>query len=98
TQNLLKLAREGLIAGLGKAIRAARQTNAIAKEDGFRIEDGGQLRDVTVKVIPFRGSSSSKERYFLALFEDAAPNGGPRAMHKPGIQDRSEERPVGKEC
>jgi two-component system CheB/CheR fusion protein len=87
TQNLLKLAREGLIAGLGKAIRAARQTNAIAKEDGFRIEDGGQLRDVTIKVIPFRGSSSSKERYFLALFEDAEPNGGPRAMHKPGIQD-----------
>ncbi len=26
SQNLLKLAREGLIAGIGKAIRAARQT------------------------------------------------------------------------
>ena len=37
TRNLLKLAREGLIAGLGKAIRTARQTNAIAKENGFRI-------------------------------------------------------------
>ncbi len=32
TQNLLKLAREGLIAGLGKAIRTARQTNAAAQE------------------------------------------------------------------
>ena len=87
TQNLLKLAREGLIAGLGKAIRTARQTNAAAKEDGFRIEDGGQLRDVAIKVIPFTGSSSSKERYFLVLFEDAEPNGGPRAMHKPAIHD-----------
>ena len=55
TQNLLKLAREGLIAGLGKAIRTARQTNAAAQESGFRIEDGGELKDVTIKVMPFRG-------------------------------------------
>ena len=87
TQNLLKLAREGLIAGLGKAIQTARQTNAVAKEDGFRIEGGGRLRDVTIKVIPFRGSSSSKERYFLVQFEDAEPNGGPDAMPKPAIED-----------
>jgi two-component system CheB/CheR fusion protein len=87
TQNLLKLAREGLIAGLGKAIRAARQTNAAAKQDGFRIEDGGQLRDVTITVTPFRGSSSSKERYFLASFEDAETNRGAKAMHKPAIED-----------
>ena len=77
THNLLKMAREGLIAGLGKAIRAARQSNAAAKEDGFRIEGSGQLREVAIKVIPFTGSSSSKERYFLVLFEDAEPNGGP---------------------
>ena len=43
TQNLLRMAREGLIAGLGKAIRTARRTNAAAKEDGFRIEDDGRL-------------------------------------------------------
>ena len=55
TQNLLKLAREGLIAGLGKAIRTARQRNAAAQEGGFRIEDGGELKDVTIKVIPFKG-------------------------------------------
>jgi two-component system CheB/CheR fusion protein len=44
THNLLKLAREGLIAGLGKAIRAAKQTNAVAKEDGFRIEGRRPLK------------------------------------------------------
>ncbi|HEY1204107.1 MAG TPA: chemotaxis protein CheB [Bryobacteraceae bacterium] len=86
TQNLLKLAREGLIAGLGKAIRAARRTNAVAKEDGFRIEDGGQLKDVTINVIPFTGSSASKGRYFLVLFEEAGANGGPRATPKPAIR------------
>ena len=86
TQNLLKLAREGLIAGLGKAIRTARQRNAVAKEAGFRIEDGGLLKDVAIKVIPFRDSSSSKERYFLVLFDDV-PNAGLRATHKPAIED-----------
>jgi two-component system CheB/CheR fusion protein len=87
TQNLLKLAREGLIAGLGKAIRTARQKNSAAMETGFRVEDGGELRDVRIKVTPFRGSPSSKGRYFLVLFEDAEPNGGPKAVHKPALQD-----------
>jgi two-component system CheB/CheR fusion protein len=87
TQNLLTLAREGLIAGLDKAIRSARQRNAAAKQAGFRIEEGGQVRDVTIKVTPFRRSPFSKERYFLVLFEDAAPKGGPRARHKPATQD-----------
>jgi two-component system CheB/CheR fusion protein len=80
TQNLLKLAREGLIAGLGKAIRVARETNAIAKEAGFRIDEGGQLKEVEIKVTPFTGSSlgeshPSADRYFLVLFEDAGPKG-----------------------
>jgi two-component system CheB/CheR fusion protein len=87
TQNLIRLAREGLIAGLDKAIRAARLSNAAAKEDGFRIEDSGQLRDVAINVVPFRGSSSAEERYFLVLFEDAEPNGSPGAMREPAIAD-----------
>jgi two-component system CheB/CheR fusion protein len=87
SHNLLKLAREGLIPALGKAIRTAKQKSAVATEDGFRIEDGGQSRDVKIKVIPFRGSTSSKERHFLVLFEDAAPNGGAAALHQPAIRD-----------
>lgn len=86
TQNLLKLAREGLIAGLGNAIRTAEQTNAAAKEDGFRIEGGGQLRDVAITVVPFKGPSS-KERYFLVLFEDALPQGAPPAGRKSALED-----------
>ena len=87
THNLLKLAREGLIAGLGKAIRTARHTNSVAREDGFRIEGGGQLRDVAINVTPFGGSPSSKGRYFLVLFEDAAPGAGPRTKLQPAIPD-----------
>jgi two-component system, chemotaxis family, CheB/CheR fusion protein len=85
--NLLKMAREGLIAGLGKAIQSAKESNAAAKEDGFRIEAGGQLKDVSIEVIPFRGASSSEERYFLVLFEDVERKRGPRAAHKPAIAE-----------
>jgi len=87
TKNLLTMAREGLIAGLGKAIQTARQTNAVAKEDGFRIASSGQLKEVAIKVIPFRGSPSSQQRYFLVLFDEPEPNGGPRAMPKPSTHD-----------
>jgi two-component system CheB/CheR fusion protein len=82
TQNLLKLAREGLIAGLGKAIRTARRTNAVAHESGFRIEDDGQLQDVTIKAIPFRGPASSGERYFVIKFEEARPH-APKTRRMP---------------
>jgi two-component system CheB/CheR fusion protein len=90
TRNLLKLAREGLIAGLGKAIRTARQRNAVTRESGFRIKDGGELKDVAIKVIPFRSTPTSEERYFLVLFEDSGPNGGKVARPKPAQQSNGE--------
>ena len=76
THNLLKMAREGLIVGLGKAIRTARETNAVASEDGFRIEGSGQLREVAIRVFPFAGPYISKERYFLVLFEETDRKAG----------------------
>ncbi len=86
THNLLKMAREGLVASLTKAIRTARKSNAVAKEVGFVVEDSGRLRDVAIKVTPLRGSPSSKERYFLVLFEDVATKDGGRPIHKPRIE------------
>jgi two-component system CheB/CheR fusion protein len=90
TRNLLKLAREGLIAGLGKAIGNARRTNGPANEAGFRIEPDGRLQDVAIQVIPFKGSPTSAERYFLVLFEDAAPSRGPRPTQKLAIADHGD--------
>jgi two-component system CheB/CheR fusion protein len=89
THNLLKMAREGLIAGLGKAFQTARQKNAAAKADGLRIEGSGELREVTITVIPLKGSSPFKKRCFLVLFEDADPNGGPATAHTPSTHDRA---------
>jgi two-component system CheB/CheR fusion protein len=87
THNLLKMVREGLIPGLGKAIRTARQRNDAAREDGFRIEADGQFMEVAIKVVPFRGSSPDNERYFLVLFEDTGRNGGRKAKQKPSKND-----------
>jgi two-component system, chemotaxis family, CheB/CheR fusion protein len=93
THNLLKLAREGLIAGLGKAIRVARQTNAAARQDGFRIDGSGQLIDVAINVVPFTSTSVSGGRYYLVLFEDARRDGGLRAKHKAApIESRESTR------
>ena len=87
TRNLLKLVREGLIGGLGKAIQSARQAGSTAREDGFRIEGEGRIREVAIKVTPFRGSPSSEERYFLVLFEDAKPDAAQEAGARPAIRD-----------
>ncbi len=76
SHNLLRMVREGLIASLSKAIQTAKQSNAPAKEDGMRIVSNGQFIEVKINVIPFRESPSSQERYFLILFEDAAPTAG----------------------
>jgi len=89
SQNLLKLAREGLIAGLGRAIRTARESNASAKETGFRIEADGQLRAVTILASPFHGSSSSEVRYFLVQFHDAGQASGPAQQRKAPAPDLS---------
>ena len=90
THNLLKMVREGLVAGLGKAIRTARQKNTTAKEDGFRFEGSGQIKEVAIEAVPIKGSSSSKERYFLVLFEDVEPNGDRAGTHKPLTPDNRE--------
>src|SRR6185503_15166961 len=77
SHNLLKMVREGLRASLNKAIQTARQSNAVAKEEALRIKSNGQAIEVGIKVIPFRQSSCSAERYFLILFEDAPKPHGP---------------------
>ena len=82
SQNLLKMVREGLIPGLGKAVRTARQRHQTAREDGFRIEDSGQLVEVAIKVVPFVRSAAPSERYFLVLFEDIGQEGGSQAKRK----------------
>jgi two-component system CheB/CheR fusion protein len=88
--SLLKMVREGLMAGLTRAIETARRTNVIAREAALRIDSAGHVIEVKIKVIPFRHLPSSGPRYFLILFEDAAPACLPksRAKHDGGEASR----------
>jgi two-component system, chemotaxis family, CheB/CheR fusion protein len=81
--DVLRMVREGLRGGLSKALRIARQKNAVAQEDGLRIGSTSESREVKIRVIPLRGSSPPRERYFLILFEDKGPAGGPGPGPKP---------------
>ncbi len=79
--NLLKMAREGLLAELRTALHAARKKETAVRRQGVRLHTNGQNRTVTVDVIPFVGST--KERYFLILFqEDPRPERGKKATAK----------------
>ena len=89
SNNLLKLAREGLIAGLGKALKTAKRTQAAATESGFRIEDDGRLRDVIIKAIPCDAPASSKGNHYLVLFDEVESKRKPKAAPKPTIRDNA---------
>ena len=71
------MAREGLVAGLRRAIGTARQTNAMAIENGLRIEANSRMTQVKITVVPLQEQPSPKG-CFSILFEDAGPIGAPR--------------------
>ena len=59
---------------------------AAAAQD-FRIEDSGELQDVTIKVLPILGPPPAEEHFFLILFEEPGPNGTlPKALPTPAKQ------------
>ena len=64
--NLLKMAREGLLAELRTAIHAARKKEGIVRREGLRIKTDAHVVNASVEVIPFIGGGN--ERYFLVLF------------------------------
>jgi len=67
--SIFSMAREGLMPELRSAIFEARNRNLPVKRDGLRIKSDEKLKNVTLQVHPINGASS-KESYFLILFED----------------------------
>jgi two-component system CheB/CheR fusion protein len=70
--NLMKMAREGLFVELRAAIQKARKQGVPVGRKGLHVRHDGEFRDVNIEVVPI-SSHTSKERYFLVLFEDAKP-------------------------
>jgi two-component system CheB/CheR fusion protein len=69
--NLLKMAREGLLAELRTAIHAARKKDISVRRGGITMTVDGHSQIVNVDVIPFISPHST--RHFIVLFEMAPP-------------------------
>jgi two-component system CheB/CheR fusion protein len=68
--NLLKMAREGLLAELRNAISTARRKEAPVRRGGVRVTTNGHVTVIDLEVIPFFGSAH--DCYFAILFEPAS--------------------------
>jgi len=67
--NLLKMAREGLAAGLHGAVKEALKSNQKVKKEDLRLESDGHRREIDVEVVPLK-PGTSEERFLLVLFEE----------------------------
>src|SRR5271163_3679406 len=69
--NLLKMARPGLLFELRNAIEEAQEKGFEAIRQEVRVEEDGQGKTVTVRVIPFK-VPSQQENSFLIIFESTS--------------------------
>jgi two-component system CheB/CheR fusion protein len=68
--SLMKMAREGLAAGLHSALQESRKQNRQVKRENLRLEHNGRFRNIDVEVVPLKLGPGG-ERYFLVFFEEA---------------------------
>jgi two-component system CheB/CheR fusion protein len=69
TFHLLRMAREGLVTPLRRAVETAAKQNVSVVERGLTVEYLGEQRDVTIEVTPIPGASP-EERYFVVVFQE----------------------------
>ena len=82
--NLLKMARDGLFAGLRAAVKQAKQENVLVKKEGLHILENGQSLTVNVDIVPINGSFQKGE-YFLVLFRDGVSQPMPDSISDRGV-------------
>lgn len=71
SMNLLKMARDGLFAGLRAAVNQVRKENVLVRKEGLHVLKNGHSLVINVDVVPINGPFPKGE-YFLVLFRDAA--------------------------
>ena len=91
--DLPSMAREGLLTELKKSIAAARADHRPVRKEGIPLSSEGQVRSVTLQVIPVR-TGTSGPGCFLVLFEDEARPERP-ARQPDGLRKGSSDRDQG---
>ncbi len=71
--NLLTMVRKGLLIDLRTAIYHAQTHNVSVRKEMVPVEVSGRSSIVNLEVIPFQQPQAIGTRYFLVLFEEAAP-------------------------
>ena len=92
--NLLKMARVGLVPTLRAALAAAKKGPVTVRKEGVRFDDNGAMRTCNVVVVPLAEQADSKQHVFLVLFEPFAPAGGRMPASRSALPARAEERLV----
>ena len=72
TNNILRMAREGLLVELNSALAEAKATRAPVVRDDLRVVDHGKELSFTLRILPV-APPGVPEASFLVLFETAAP-------------------------
>src|SRR5439155_21104405 len=83
--NILKMAREGLLADLRTAIHTARKKDAPERREGVRVKLNEHSLTVNLEVIPFVGSS--RERFIVVLFDEPEEKEGKASKKKGDLAD-----------
>ena len=78
SHNLFKIARPEILSSLLTAIQMVKKNMKIVKRTGLAFKDGSKFKIFNLKVIPNKPSATSKNRYFLVLFEDLSDSITPK--------------------
>ncbi|MBV8050431.1 MAG: PAS domain-containing protein, partial [Acidobacteriaceae bacterium] len=70
TFSLSKMAREGLLVDLRRAIERAKKENAPVHIEDVQVKNNGGTRGVNIDVIPIR-SHNANDRFYVVAFHDA---------------------------
>ncbi len=84
--DVIKMARPGLISALRAAVAEAKREMAPVRRNGVEVDQDGLTRRCNVVVLPFTGYPDVKEPLFVVLFEEAA------AAEQPGREQADENR------
>ena len=67
TFNILKMAREGLLAELRAAIQTSRKTDRAVRREGIRVTTDGDATVINIEVIPFVTPGMSLRKFVIRL-------------------------------
>ena len=73
--NLIGMAREGLLAALRATMEQAKQERMIVRRPGVEVSQDSTTTRCDLVVVPFSGLPESNESLFIVLFEDAREAG-----------------------